>query len=644
MSSICGILCRDGRPVGAAALAGMVDSLAHWQPDRTAIWHAGEVGLGHLALWTTPEAVVEPCPYVAANGRVTVTADARIDNREDLLRDLHLETEARDRVVGDVELIARAYGRWGEQCVAHLVGDFAFALWDAAEKKLFCARDPIGIRPFYYFVDDRRFLFGTEIKAIFTHPGISREPDPLRFALFIIGGHYERDRTQFQAIRALEPATALVVDARGLRQTRYWRLDPEHEIHFRRDEDYVEAFEAIFQEAVDARLRANTRVGSMLSGGLDATTMLSFACRSRHAARANLNAYTWALREGEDWYEPDERPYVDAYLREHPLEHHYIVPETGRMLDDRPRIRHLQDGPAWDIFAFATEPIFARAEACGSRVLLFGNGGDETASFFAKDYLRALLVGGRWLGLAREVNAEARFAGTSAARWFARAIVRPALKLDTWKAPFLYQSDHAFFLRKVTESTTPLAPDLARATGLVDYLHAQKPVFRHPWRHPVRCTQIDALTGANTFANLAAIKWNNSVLSHVECRYPFFDRRVMEFCVALPPEQHRRSAMPRLLLRRAAAKRIPAKIAQRRDKTLTIPDLDRGAVDAADALRARFARWSAVPRVKHHIDVDRLTTMLDTWLSNSRAGRMAVRLDTGAFCRAVLLGSYFDVA
>lgn len=644
MSSICGVLHRDGRPAVSAELEAMVDALAHWQPDRTSIWHQDEIGLGHLALWTTPEAVVETCPFITASGRLAVTADARLDNREDLLRDLRVVSEVTERVVGDAELIARAYEKWGEACVTHFVGDFAFALWDATAKKLFCARDPIGIRPFYYFVDDRRFLFGTEIKAIFTHPAISRAPDPLRLALFIIGGHYERDRTQFLAVRALEPATALVVDARGLRQTRYWHLDPERELRFTRDEDYVEAFEEVFQKAVDARLRANTRVGSMLSGGLDATTMLAFAQQSRQSASASLSAFTWALREGDTWYEPDERPYVEAYLREHPIEHHYITPETSQMFADRPRIRHLQDGPIWDIFAFAVEPMFMRAQTAGIRVLLFGNGGDETASFFAHDYLRALLVKGAWPSLAREIRAEARLSGISPARGFARLIARPALRAATWRHPFQFQSDHAFFLRKATAATTPLAPALAHATGLVEYLQAQRPNFRRCWRHPVRCTQIDAIAGANTFANLAAIKWNNSVLSHVECRYPFFDRRVIEFCVAVPPRQHREIAWSRRLLRRAAASRIPARIAWRRDKTLTIPDLDRGVVDVAESLRMRFARWSATPEIAAYVDVSKLSTMLEQWIAFSRDRRVSGKLDTGAFCRAVLLGSYFDVA
>src|SRR5262245_29134637 len=148
----------------------MVGALAHWVPDCTGTWCNHAVGFGHLALWTTPEAAAEPCPFVQPRSGIVVVADARIDNRDDLIAALGLAQTADH--VGDHELIARAYEKWGEECVAQLVGDFAFALWDPRRRRLLCARDPMGIRPLYYFADERRFVFGTEIKAILSQPHI----------------------------------------------------------------------------------------------------------------------------------------------------------------------------------------------------------------------------------------------------------------------------------------------------------------------------------------------------------------------------------------------------------------------------------------------------------------------------------------
>src|SRR5262249_40136150 len=179
--------------------------------------------------------------------------------------------------------------------------------------------------------------------------------------LFVIGGHLERDQTQFRMIRSVEPATVLTIDASRMHVRRYWRLDPNREIHFRRDHDYVEAFEDVFQSAVDARLRSTHRVGTMLSGGLDGTTMTSFARASRRW-RPDTLAYTWALQEGDDWFVRDEREYVDAYLRHSPLLHQYIVADASRIFEHRPEICHLHDGPTWDLTHYTLTPTFAHAK------------------------------------------------------------------------------------------------------------------------------------------------------------------------------------------------------------------------------------------------------------------------------------------
>lgn len=646
MSSICGVYFRDNRPVEAHQLGAMVDVLSHWGPDGTGVWRDGKIGLGHLSLWTTPEAVSESCPFVFARAGVTVTADARIDNREDLIESLHLKEEVALRTLGDVELIARAYEKWGENCVTHIVGDFAFAVWDDRNQRLFCARDPMGIRPFYYYLDDRRFIFGTEIKAIFTHPEISRELNSLRLALFIIGGHLEGELTQFQSILTLEPANALIVDARGLRKYRYWNLDLEHEIRFSREDDYVDAFEEIFQRSVDARLRSTTRVGSMLSGGLDATTMLSFASRSRSFRARDLSAYTWAMREGDTWHEPDEREYVDAYLRDHPIEHSYVIPDSTQIFADRARIRHLNDGPNWDIFSFAMEPMFAAATASDTRVLLFGNGGDETASYFVHDYLNTLFFTGKWSTLQREIKAEAARRSLTIGRYAKSYFLRPLIKQGQWRGPFQYQFVHDFFIRKTDPSVTfasPLAKGLAKSLQLVDYLESRRPNLPGGWRRPARASQIAGLTGSNLFANWSALKWNSSVLHRMEGRYPFLDQRVIEYCVALPAEQHRKGGVARRLLRRTAARRIPREIAQRRDKTLTIPDMIRGIVHREDDLRVQFGQWSRNSEAANLINFDQLDSILDELVSSSRPDGSHTPIDSGAFCRSILLASYFGI-
>ena len=166
MSAIAGIHYLNERPVDFADLGRMVDILAHRGPDGADIWSEGSVGFGHRMLWTTPESLLEKLPLVNQRGDLVITADARIDNREELIAALSL-AECRFEKITDSHLILAAYEKWGETCPEHLLGDFAFAIWDKRNQMLFCARDHFGVRPFYYHHCPRRmFAFASEIKAL----------------------------------------------------------------------------------------------------------------------------------------------------------------------------------------------------------------------------------------------------------------------------------------------------------------------------------------------------------------------------------------------------------------------------------------------------------------------------------------------
>ena len=142
MSAVFGIYYLDGRPVTEAELNSMTESLAHRGSDRAGIWSDGTAGLGHRMLWTTPESLHERLPLLGSTGHLAITADARIDNRDELMKLLGIEA-ADPEQISDSQLILAAYERWGEQCVSRLLGDFAFAIWDRRKQSLFCARDPL---------------------------------------------------------------------------------------------------------------------------------------------------------------------------------------------------------------------------------------------------------------------------------------------------------------------------------------------------------------------------------------------------------------------------------------------------------------------------------------------------------------------
>ncbi len=166
MSGIVGIYYINGRPVEGETLGRMVDILAHRGPDGADIWCEGNIGLGHRMLWTTPESLMEKQPLVDRTGNLVLTADARIDNRGELISALRLNDSPVEKIT-DSALILAAYAEWGNQCPEKLIGDFAFAIWDKRKQVLFCARDHMGVKPFYYYYEPGKFFaFASEIKGL----------------------------------------------------------------------------------------------------------------------------------------------------------------------------------------------------------------------------------------------------------------------------------------------------------------------------------------------------------------------------------------------------------------------------------------------------------------------------------------------
>jgi asparagine synthase (glutamine-hydrolysing) len=274
MSGIAGIFHLDGRPADRALIDSMTDSLAFRGPDGRHVWNGASVALGHTLLKTTFEAESE-CQPISMDGQVWITADARIDAREDLAGELGLPQSALTRP--DCELILHAYARWGEDCVDHLLGDFAFAIWDSRSRKLFCARDHFGVRPFYYAHIAGTLVFSNTLNCIKLHPAVSDKLNELAIADFLISG-YNQDSatTTFSDILRLPPAHVLVATADGVSARRYWSLPEDEPIRYRRTRDYVEHFRAFLETATADRLRTK-RVAVMMSGGLDSPAVAAFA-------------------------------------------------------------------------------------------------------------------------------------------------------------------------------------------------------------------------------------------------------------------------------------------------------------------------------------------------------------------------------
>jgi len=381
MSGIVGVFFRNGSPVDTGSIERMLARIIHRGPDKTTIWQEGSVGLGACALWTTPEARLREIGCVSADGALVIAADARIDNRQELFSELGLARHQVDDL-GAEEIILHAYRKWGYDCVEHLVGDFAFALWDAQKNCLFCARDQIGVKPFYYFLAQGFFVLASEIKALLALAEVPRELNEKRVADHLTGSFGDNAITFYEHIYRLPPAHMMIVGTTNVKRQRYWSLDAKKEIRYASQREYEAAFRSVFEVAVKARMRTAYPLGYAMSGGLDSSAIFCTARKIQgDDLQAHMKTFTAdysALPAGIRHF-LDEQEYVNQVLNGGEVGHVQVNAVVSPLLDVG-KILAYMDEPVYAPNLSMHWVLFRAAAQAGVRVYLDGVDGDETVS------------------------------------------------------------------------------------------------------------------------------------------------------------------------------------------------------------------------------------------------------------------------
>ncbi|HAQ07591.1 MAG TPA: asparagine synthetase B, partial [Bacillus bacterium] len=321
MSAIAGIIHLKKEPVPFEHGAKIMKGLEKFPADDIQVWHKHNAFIGNHAQWITPESVGEQQPFYDSERQCVITADAIIDNREELFEKLQVE-RSKQKIMPDSQLILLAYYKWGEESPKHLVGDFAYMIWDERNQKLFGARDFSGSRTLYYYKDHERFAFCTTIMPLFSVPGAKKELNEQWIAEFLaIPVNFESvdpSSTTYKQIEQLAPSHSISISNGKVINTRYcYLLEGNKKLKLKSDEEYEEAFRDVFQKAVTSRIRTHLNVGAHLSGGLDSGSVVSFASKALKRENKRLTTFSYVPVDGfEDWTHKsriaDERPYVKA--------------------------------------------------------------------------------------------------------------------------------------------------------------------------------------------------------------------------------------------------------------------------------------------------------------------------------------------
>jgi asparagine synthase (glutamine-hydrolysing) len=348
-------------------------------------------------------------PFRHAETGCVITADARLDNRDELLCSLDLEV--RDSCIGDGKLILLAYLKWGENSLDRLLGDFAFAIWDPRNLKLFCARDHFGMRPLnYHYYSGQRFVFASDPHAILWLPQVPCRINEGRIADFLVPELERIDFTStfYEDIYRLPPGHKVVVTANGMEISEYWKPDPGSELACMSDEECAEGFLEVFTKSMAARLRApHGTVCSMLSGGIDSGTVAAVAGRILASWGAPpIPTYSAIRRDVADCAETRA---IQAAMSLPAIAPNLVDLET--VLDTEWPLTTVHEEP-YDAEMMMIQCIYRAAQGDGYRVVLDGMGGDVVLS--EGSYIVRLLRSGQVGTALREVMAESRFWGDDA--------------------------------------------------------------------------------------------------------------------------------------------------------------------------------------------------------------------------------------
>jgi asparagine synthase (glutamine-hydrolysing) len=522
---MCGIAGRfnlDGRPVQPAAISLMCEMLVHRGPDDAGQYVSGSVGLGIRRL-SIIDLVGGHQPMQNEDGSRTIVFNGEIYN----YRELRARLEARGHhfhTASDTESILCAYDEYGVDCLEHLNGMFAFAIWDSALQRLFVARDRLGIKPLYLYHDREQIRFASEAKALLADRELPRSLDLDAFAYFFRYGYVAAASTLFKGIRKLPAAHYLLADANGVREHRYWKLAAHEsdgsQAHFER-----QIYEGL-ETAVRRQLVADVPVGAFLSGGLDSSSIVSFACG---APGRRISTFTIGFRGSDEFH--SELADARAISARHGTDHHEIVvqPDAAKVI---PTLVYHLDEPLADSSCVVTY-LVSKLAASSVKVVLSGVGGDE-------------LFGGyrRYLGprltpyyhsmpalLQRGIEAVAARSPVDRGSRFANLMRLGRSFLSAQHLPPYEQYDRV--VRLLSEETlAELAPSIPAGLSGLDAARRETFDCANGIDPVSRLMRLDLDT--SLVESLLLLTDKMSMAVSLEARVPFLDHELVEIAAAVP--------------------------------------------------------------------------------------------------------------
>lgn len=545
-----------------------------------------DVLLGHRRLSILDLSEQGRCPMASRDGRLWITYNGEIYNYLELRREL--EGLGHQFASGtDTEVILAAYRQWGVECLGRFNGMWAFALLDMDRSRLFCARDRLGVKPFYYHWDGRTFSFGSEIKQLLALPRVSREAHPGVLFDFLVFSTYgcNSEQTFFRDVLDMRGGHYLMVPLDDLagwspEPVRWWDIDLRHRIEGWSDSQYAERYRELFEDAVRLRLRSDVPLGTCLSGGLDSSGIVCMVDRLLAAAGGTEPQKTFtAVADNPEF---DERAYAQVVIDATRVEPSFVNPSSERLLRDLDKLLWHQDEPFVSTSIFAGWCVYGLAREQGVTVTLDGQGPDEMLGGYVPMMYPSLLLDDVRSGNLRATAADVRGIHDVLGRSYGGILRDFVRELGQGRLP-------PSLMPSLQDARLRLTPAFF-AAGLRDSIVLHRLDNQPDWSRRAGGSRFDQKLYKATFRDslpgiLRQVDRNSMAFS-IESRLPFLDYRLVEFSFALPQRQKFEGGVAKQVYRRALSGILPDAIRDRRSKlgfVTTEADWVRGPARAAFA-------------------------------------------------------------
>ncbi len=606
MSAIGGVVRLGGGQVEPAVLNRMAAALQPLGRDAQHILSQDMAGFVHTLLRVTPEDHFDRQPLHSRHANLILLFDGRIDNREELADRLGL-SPCKVKVMADSAMVLKVFERWGERGVEFLLGDFALALWQPLIRTLLLARDPLGMRPLYWYQRPGLFAFATRCNGLFVLPGLSCQICEKRLAEYLALLPEEGAESFYQDIYRVEPGQLLRLHDGKLHSHYYHRFDPEKRIVLASDDEYLDAFREQVERAVRVRLRTRGGIGSQLSGGFDSATVTAVAARLLAEQGQGMSAYTAVPREGYDGPVPkgriaDEGPAASALAARFDNIDHLLV----RAADRSPlsgiveRMEKLGRVPRNVLNLIWNDAILKLVEERGERVLLVAQKGNQSISYNGRSQLHILLQQGDWTEWWREAVALRHRRPDVRWPWLLKESLAPFMSQRMWRQVSRLFMKTTVSLWDYSMISSPFA--LRSGVGAMREFGSRPSISG-------RQRRINMFYQHDLGDHYAAA---NS-LSNVEMRDPTTDTRLVEFCLAIPEGQYLHHGIDRWLVRRMMVDNFPPETLNEQRKGLQSADWHEGVEAALPEIRRFLKELRDSGRANDYLDFARMEQLLLRW-------------------------------